>query len=199
MNPLLVSLTLGRIAANISRISEGVLLHFAKRDTRKVGADCQVQALKIAPCYLADTTRDRRPNFRLFPRYPLSFPRFHPRFLLFVWPGFLNLPRRRGGTQIGEWTWLKFNIRSAVRKASRGDEDELLRLQTQPNCRAGPTVWIDFNIDFVLELDYYLGTFASSFLRLCTRYLPPLQREKQEKKVVPYSNLRQQKVRYACL
>lgn len=102
MNPLLVSLTLGRIAANISRISEGVLLHFAKRDTREVGADCQVQALKIAPCYLADTTRDRRPNFRLFPRYPLSFPRFHPRFLLFVWPGFLNLPRRRGGTQIGE-------------------------------------------------------------------------------------------------
>lgn len=54
-----------------------------------------------------------------------------------------------------------------IRKASRGDEDELLRLQTQPNCR--PDSWIDFNIDFVLELDNYLGTFAASFLRLRAR------------------------------
>jgi len=54
-----------------------------------------------------------------------------------------------------------------VRKANREDEDELLRLQTQPNCR--PDSWIDFNIDFVLELDNYLGTFAASFLRLRAR------------------------------
>lgn len=39
---------------------------------------------------------------------------------------------------------------------------ELLSLQTQSNSL--PDSWIDFNIDFVLELDYWPATFAASFL-----------------------------------
>lgn len=93
---------------------------------------------------------------------------FSYRFCFFLpppsrWSSFLNPPCRQVGTQMGEWTWLKFNMRLVRGKdeESRVTGTKLLRLQTCWNSLADS--WIDFNIDFVLEVDYWPATFAVSF------------------------------------
>lgn len=62
-------------------------------------------------------------------------------------------------------TKVQYTARSAGEEGeSRKDEDKLLRLQTQPNVAAAAVArlgsWIDFNIDFVLQL----GTTTTSIL-----------------------------------
>lgn len=57
-----------------------------------------------------------------------------------------------------------------------GATTELLSLQTQSNSL--PDSWIDFNIDFVLQLDYRPATFAASFLSPFPPPPPPLSRRR---------------------
>lgn len=78
----------------------------------------------------------------------------------FVTPRVASVRNANGRVNLTKVQYADGSRAPRMRQGRRGGY-ELLRLQTQSNSL--PDSWIDFNIDFVLELDYWPATFAASF------------------------------------